>query len=59
MTEKEKQEVEALRAENAKLKKQLEDAELRALAYDTMIDVAEEQLGVKIRKKSGTKQSNG
>ena len=42
MTEKEKQEVEALRAENAKLKKQLEDAELRALAYDTMFDVAED-----------------
>jgi len=59
MTEKEKQEIKALRMENAKLKKQVEDAELRALAYDTMIDVAEEQLGVKIRKKSGTKQSNG
>lgn len=58
MTEKEKQEVKALRLENARLRKQLEDAELRALAYDTMIDVAEEQLGVKIRKKSGTKQSN-
>ncbi len=42
MTEKEKQEVEALRAENAKLKKQLEDAKLRALAYDTMFDVAED-----------------
>jgi transposase-like protein len=59
MTEKEKQEYKALRMENARLKKRLEDAELRALAFDTMIDVAEEQLGVEIRKKPGTKQSNG
>lgn len=58
MTEEDKQDQKALKEQIAKLKKQLADAELRALAYDTMIDVAEEQLGIEIRKKPGTKQSN-
>lgn len=58
MTEKEKQGEKALKRRISELEKQLADAELRAFAYDTLIDVAEEQLGVEIRKKSGTKQSN-
>ena len=58
MTAKEKQEQQALKKQIADLQKRLADAELRALATDTMIDVAEEQLGIEIRKKSGTKQSN-
>jgi hypothetical protein len=33
------------------------EARLRAKAYDTMIDVAEEMFGIPIRKKPGTKQS--
>jgi transposase-like protein len=53
-----KEDQKALNKRIAELEKRLADAELRALAYDTMIDVAEEQLGVEIRKKSGTKQSN-
>lgn len=58
MTEKEKREQKALEKRIAALEKQLADAELRALAYDTLIDVAEEELKINIRKKPGTKQSN-
>lgn len=41
----------------ALLKKQLEDAQLKNLALETMITVAEKQFKIPIRKKSGTKQS--
>lgn len=58
MTESEKQEQKALKKQIADLEKRVADAELRAHAYDTLIDVAEETLGIDIRKKSGTKQSN-
>ena len=34
----------------------LENEKLRAQAYDTMIDVAEEMFNIPIRKKAGTKQ---
>lgn len=43
-------------AEIARLKAALEKAELRAHALDTMINVAEETLKIKIRKKAGAKQ---
>ena len=36
--------------------KALELEKLRAKAYDTMINVAEETFNIPIRKKSGTKQ---
>lgn len=39
------------------MRKELEETRLKLLALETMIDVAEEELGVNIRKKSGTKQS--
>lgn len=39
------------------LKKALAEAELKVQALDTMIDIAEEQLKVDIRKKSGARQS--
>ncbi|MGN7202980.1 helix-turn-helix domain-containing protein [Pedobacter sp. SAFR-022] len=39
------------------LKKELEFANMKIKALDTMIDIAEEQLKVDIRKKSGAKQS--
>ena len=58
MTEKEKQDQAALLKRISELEKRLADAELRALALDTMIDVAEEELEIEIRKKPGTKQSN-
>ena len=45
-----------LEAENKRLEKALELEKLRAKAYDTMINVAEETFNIPIRKKSGTKQ---
>ena len=38
------------------LEKQLEMARLEAAAYRTMIEIAERELKIEIRKKSGTKQ---
>lgn len=52
-----KSEKDTLLDEIRKLKEQLEDEKLRALAAETMIDVAEGELGIEIRKKSGTKPS--
>lgn len=48
-------EAEELRRKVAKLEKDLKAAELRAEAYSLMIDLAEKELKVAIRKKSGTK----
>lgn len=45
-----------LEAKVAQLEKELKDEQLKSLAYSTMIDVAEEELGIDIRKKSGAKQ---
>jgi len=39
------------------LERQLEDEQIRSLGYSKMIDIAEKQLKVSIRKKPGTKQS--
>jgi hypothetical protein len=56
MTEKEKQKVEALRLQLKTAEKLLEDAQMKNIALETMIDIAEEQLKISIRKKSGPKQ---
>lgn len=40
------------------LQKALEDAQFKIIALNTLIDVAEEQLKINIRKKPGAKQSN-
>lgn len=56
MTEKEKQKVEALSKRLKELEKQLEDAQMKNIALETMIDIAEEKLRIDIRKKSGPKQ---
>lgn len=40
------------------LQKALEDAQFKIIALNTLIDVAEEQLNINIRKKPGAKQSN-
>ena len=56
MTEKERQQLAALQARVKLLEKQLEDAQMKAIAMDTLIDVAEENLKISIRKKAGTKQ---
>jgi transposase-like protein len=39
------------------LEKQLKHQELKALVLDTLIDVAEKELNISIRKKPGTQQS--
>jgi len=36
--------------------KQLEEARRKIICLETMIDIAEREIGVDIRKKSGTKQ---
>jgi len=46
-----------LRQENKELKASLTRARMEADVYNTLIDVAEEQLQISIRKKPGTKQS--
>lgn len=56
MTEKERQKLEALQKQIKELEKQLENAQMKNVALETMIDVAEDQLKIKIRKKSGPKQ---
>ena len=45
-----------LKAENKRLQDALDMANLRAKAYETMIEVAEKNLNISIRKKAGTKQ---
>jgi len=46
-----------LEARVRRLESQLEDEKLRTLALSTMIDIAEKELKISIRKKSGAKQS--
>jgi len=55
MTEKEKQKLDAVTKRMKELEKQLEDAQMKNIALETMIDIAEEKLRVDIRKKSGPK----
>jgi len=46
-----------LKEKIAQLEKALLNSELRATAYETMIEVAEKELNISIKKKSITKQS--
>lgn len=46
-----------LEARVKRLESQLEDEKLRTLALSTMIDIAEKELKISIRKKSGAKPS--
>jgi transposase len=48
--------VKALQAELLKVKEELRKERLRADAYDTMIDIAEDMFKVPIRKKAGAKR---
>lgn len=50
------EELKAMKAENKRLHEALELEKLRSRAYDTMIDVAEANFNIPIRKKAGTKQ---
>ena len=51
-----KRKAETLEQENARLRKALEHAELRAEALDMMIDIAENEFKVPIRKKPRAKR---
>ena len=48
---------EELEAENQRLKHELEMEQLRTMALNVMIDIAEDQFKIPIRKKPGAKQS--
>jgi transposase len=56
MTEEEKKELQALKAQNDALKKKLDYEQMRNYALETMIDLAKEQMGVDVRKNFGAKQ---
>lgn len=58
MTEQEQKAFEVLKKQNEELAKKLEYANLQVFGLQTMIDVAEEQLKIEIRKKPGSKPSN-
>ena len=57
MTRTQKRDVHALQQHNGELEEALKQANLLILALNTMIEVAEQELQLPIRKKSGTKQS--
>ena len=57
MTRTQKRDVQALQQHNGELKEALQQANLLILALHTMIEVAEQELQLPIRKKSGTKRS--
>lgn len=54
---KESIEVAQLKDKIEQLQKALVNSELRATAYETMIEIAEKELKISIKKKSNTKQS--
>ena len=57
MSDKKEKTVEQLKLEIEQLKHQLEYEKLKSKAFDTMIDIAEEEFKIAIRKKPGAKQS--
>jgi transposase len=56
MTEAEKHKLEELQKRLKQLEKQLEDAAIKNIALETLVDVAEKQFNIPIRKKPGAKQ---
>ena len=56
MTEKQKEDLHALRERNKELERAVKEANLMILALNSLIDVAEKDLKIPIRKKRGTKQ---
>ncbi len=50
-------EIMQLKKRVAELEKQLKDAEMKAIAYATMVDIAEKEFNVPIKKKYNTKPS--
>ena len=57
MTRTQKRDVQALQQHNGELKEALQQANLLILVLHTMMEVAEQELQLPIRKKSGTKRS--
>jgi predicted transcriptional regulator len=55
MTEKEKQKLQTLEEHIKGLEKQLEQAQIKNITLETLIDVAEQQYQIPIRKNSGAK----
>ena len=56
MTDRQKKDLKALQLRSKELEKSLKDANLMILALNSMIDIAEKELKIPIRKKRGTKQ---
>lgn len=56
MTTEEKEKFKQLQERNKQLEKQLQDAAMKNIALNTLIDIAEEKLKISIRKKPGAKQ---
>lgn len=56
MTEKERHKLEALQKRLKEMEKELEHAQMKNIALEMLIDVAEEKLRITIRKKPGPKQ---
>ena len=51
-----REQVKVLERKNARLEKELEVQDLKASFFDLMIDIAEEEYGVDIRKKCSPEQ---
>lgn len=56
MSEKERNKIADLEKHIKNLEKELDKAQMKGVALDTLIDIAEKQLNISIRKKYGTKQ---
>ena len=56
MTEAEKHKLEELQKRIKQLEKQLDDAAIKNITLETLVDVAEKQFNIPIRKKPGAKQ---
>ena len=54
---KESQENLYLKNEIKALKRELEDARMKTIVWETLVDIAEKELGIPIRKKYGARQS--
>jgi transposase len=55
MTDKEERELLILRRENRMLKKALDDSQVKVIALETLIEVAEEEFNIDVKKKFGAK----
>ncbi|MCS6935930.1 MAG: hypothetical protein NZM35_12400, partial [Chitinophagales bacterium] len=56
-SEQESFEILQLKKRIAELEKQLKEAEMKAIAYATMVDIAEKEFNISIKKKFNTKPS--